>query len=402
MQRERPDTKHNTYTTEAAEAPVAASKAKPEVVAAATAASSSDLLSPFITVLVTPKITFSLPRKPQWRKPDDIPQAELQEAFLSLFPLRIDASSLAFKCATPSLDLQTIDRLVFRIASAAAGGDDERVLLSILSSLDKAYAAKYEKQLEEARADLLSSSMSFQVVADEVRGAQAQCNKRWEREVKSLKEQMSTNQKRLFLLEREKEGLQKAHQTAEESTEKMRREVRAVAEENATLKQRTADLEAQLAAMQEAVASHLAASGGGGGGGGVSSVPRAEAATQTARAGSGGGGSSSGSADGVEPAQLLAMQQQLSAMGEWLRTGATLLQNAQVPSNASGGSGGAGGASGGSSPHLAPAQAERLSAGSEGKGGHVEDEWGVGRVLRDGAIVGQPEASSMDEPSSVC
>ena len=167
----------------------------------------------------------------------DIPQSELQEAFLARFPVRIDASSLIFKCATPTLDLATQERIVFRISN---GGDDERVLLSILSSLDRAYSAKYEAQLEEARADLLSSSMSFQVVADEVRAAQSQTSKRWEKEVKSLKEQQSTNQKRLFLLEREKEGLQKACSLSEEGTDKLRRSMSGLVAENAFLREKTA------------------------------------------------------------------------------------------------------------------------------------------------------------------
>ena len=37
------------------------------------------------------------------------------------------------------------------------GGEDERVLLRILQSLDKAYTAKFEQQLEAARADLLAA-----------------------------------------------------------------------------------------------------------------------------------------------------------------------------------------------------------------------------------------------------
>jgi hypothetical protein len=109
--------------------------------------------------------------------------------------VRFEAADLSFKSVKPALSLDGCERLVYRISSTN-GGDDERVLLRILSSLDKAYSAKYEKQLEEARADLLSSSMSFQVIADEVRAGQAAAEKRWEREVKSLKEQMSTNQKR--------------------------------------------------------------------------------------------------------------------------------------------------------------------------------------------------------------
>ena len=37
---------------------------------------------------------------------------------------------------------------------SVSGGDDDRVLLKTLSSLDRAYSAKYEKQLEEAERTL--------------------------------------------------------------------------------------------------------------------------------------------------------------------------------------------------------------------------------------------------------
>ena len=94
--------------------------------------------------------------------PQDIPQSELQEAFLARFPVRFEAADLSFKCATPSLHLAGQERVVYRIGSVSGSVDEERVLLRILSSLDKAYSAKYERQLEEARAELLSSSMSFQ------------------------------------------------------------------------------------------------------------------------------------------------------------------------------------------------------------------------------------------------
>ena len=40
-------------------------------------ASTSEGLSPFLTVLVTPKLNFSLPRQPQWRTPEDIGQEEV-------------------------------------------------------------------------------------------------------------------------------------------------------------------------------------------------------------------------------------------------------------------------------------------------------------------------------------
>lgn len=199
----------------------------------------------FLDILVTPKLTFALAKKPQWRRAEDIPQEELREAFLARWPVRFDADKLAFTCATPSLELSNDGaqsrRLVFRITSVN-GGDDERVLLQILSSLDKAYAAKYEKlwhgKLEEAKADLLSSSMSFQVIADEVRLGQQAAEKKFRDEVRSLKEHLSTNQKRLFLLEREKEGLQRTCQTSEEASTKLRHVVDGLSAENAQLKTR--------------------------------------------------------------------------------------------------------------------------------------------------------------------
>ena len=299
------------------------------------ASSSAESLSPFLTVLVTAKINFSLPRKPEWKTPADIPQVDLQEAFLSRFPVRIDASKLAFKSATPNSTLQNQERVVFKLVPAQVGGDDERVLLHILSSLDKAYAKKYEAQLEEVKADMLSSAMSFQVVADEVRLGQEQCNKRWEREVASLKEQMSTNQKRLFLLEREKEALQKAVSSSDEGTDRLKRTVVELASENASLKERTADLEGQIASLREAVASHLGgggnigeSSGGSGGSSSASARPvQSEAATQTAAADGG------AVVHAEAMAKLRAMEQfssQLQAMGDWLRTGAALLDHAPM------------------------------------------------------------------------
>ena len=58
--------------------------------------------------------------------------------------------------------MRTKEMLVFKLG--AHSDDDERVMLALLE-LDKAYTAKFEAQLEHARADMLSSSMTFQVVA---------------------------------------------------------------------------------------------------------------------------------------------------------------------------------------------------------------------------------------------
>jgi len=268
----------------------------------------------FLNVLVTPKITFSMSRKPQWRTPSDIPQDDLRQAFLARFPVRFDPAKLLFRPANPSLELKGKHdlRLVYRIGSDES--DDERVLLTILRELDKAYSAKYESMLEEARSDLLSSSMTFQVVADEIRSGQQAAEKKWGGEVRQLKEQMSTNQKRLFLLEQEKEQLQKTVSSAEGETTQLRRSVASLAGENAALKQQQSLLEAQVAALRDLVSSRLEANAAGGGAE-RRVVPMVSTPTQTS--------SDSDEAARLEMAQW---QQQLSKMSEWLRTGARLLE----------------------------------------------------------------------------
>jgi hypothetical protein len=320
----------------------------------ASSEAATSAFAPFINCLVTPKLTFSLQRKPHWLVPTDIPQSELREAFLQRFPVRFGAEKLAFKCATPTIDLASQDRLVFRINSTNPGGDDERVLLQILSSLDRAYSAKFEAQLEAARADLLSSSMSFQVVADEVRATQQACAKKWEREVRSLKEQMSTNQKRLFLLEREKEGLQRTCAVGDEAAGRLRLSVSGLSQENEALRERTRELEEQVASLREFVASHM-------GNHGVSlpgatppvssTTPCSEVACQT-------GGAS------VESNAAMWQQQHrmtLQAMGEWLRTGAALLNGSALgDSPMSAGAAGEGGAA--QPPRLVDAEGEAEEA----------------------------------------
>ena len=77
--------------------------------------------------------------------------------------MRFDVAKFTFTCSTPAVDMRTKEMLVFKLG--AQSDDDERVMLALLSELDKAYTAKFEAQLEHARADMLSSSMTFQVVA---------------------------------------------------------------------------------------------------------------------------------------------------------------------------------------------------------------------------------------------
>ena len=299
-----------TYVNEPS-APAPAPAPPPSSSSSSSAASAG--ASQFLTVLVTPKLTFSLPRQPHWRVVEDIAQEELQKAFLARFPMRFDAERLVFRSATPALGLDGRERLVYRIG--AEGAEEERVLLTVLSELDSAYKASYEKQLEQARAELLSSSMSFQVIADEIREGQQAAAKKWEKEVRLLKEHQSTNQKRLFLLEQEKEQLQKVVSTADSRTGALEQSVAGLSEENSQLRTRAAALEAQLAALQEVVADgvgRLTVQPDGGG-------EKAASAAGTQTEGEGG-----------EEASRRAMQQwqqQMSGVRDWLKAGEALLRD---------------------------------------------------------------------------
>mmetsp|Transcript_23978 Transcript_23978/g.61201 ORF Transcript_23978/g.61201 Transcript_23978/m.61201 type:complete len:352 (-) Transcript_23978:267-1322(-) len=273
----------------------------------------------FLTVLVTPKLTFTFPRQTSWQTAEDISQSTLRDAFLSRFPLKIDADKLLFTCTTPSLSLEGRERLVYRISSTT-GGDDERVLLLILSSLDKAYGAFYEKKFEEVRADMLSSTMSFQVVADEVREAQQAAARHWDKEVKGLKEQLSMNQKRLFLLEREKEGLVKTVHSSDEVASRLRRSVESLSSENTALRERQSDLEAQVGALRDVVTAHLSGMGTPGGDPPGPAAPSSSVGTQTAQLGT--------ETHEAELAARLAVEKWQQAMGAWLRTGAELCSTA--------------------------------------------------------------------------
>lgn len=265
----------------------------------------------FISVIVTPKISFSLPRRADWDVAGDISQEALRAAFLTRFPIQFDTDRLTFSCATPTRKLnEAVDCLVYRIA--AEGAKEERVLLSILSELDKAYSAKYERQLEEARSDFLSSSMSFQVVADEVRHAQQTTAKRFEKEVGSLKGQLSTNQKRLFLLEQEKDQLQRSVASQESIVGQLRRDLTHASAENSEMKTKMGELEAQLDALRACLTASI---------GNARTLPneKNDAAVQT-----------SCEAEAVPLAEAEHWQKQFRLMSEWLQTGAQLFRDGPV------------------------------------------------------------------------
>eukprot|EP00419_Tripos_fusus_P032553 CAMPEP_0172762552 /NCGR_PEP_ID=MMETSP1074-20121228/173712_1 /TAXON_ID=2916 /ORGANISM="Ceratium fusus, Strain PA161109" /LENGTH=396 /DNA_ID=CAMNT_0013596971 /DNA_START=21 /DNA_END=1208 /DNA_ORIENTATION=- len=265
----------------------------------------------FINVIVTPKISFSLPRRADWNVVDDISQEELRAAFLTRFPIQFDTDKLSFTCATPTRKLdEGVGCLVYRIG--VEGAKEERVLLSILSEIDKAYSAKYERQLEEARSDLLSSSMNFQVVADEVRHAQQATAKRFEKDVGSLKGQLQTNQKRLFLLEQEKDHLQRSVACQESTVEQLRRDLTHASTENSEMKTKMGELQAQLDALRECL---------------TASISNAQAPHQVTSERSDAAVQTNCQAEAVGRAEAEHWQRQFRLMSEWLQTGAELLSD---------------------------------------------------------------------------
>ena len=165
--------------------------------------------------LVTPKLLFSVPRDASWRVAGDVPQGVLREGFSRRFPLTI-----------AGLDHLSFEAVGKRELGAAAGGGDppavfrltssdeaeERILLGILRALERAYESKHRLALDQARTDMLSSSMTFQVMADEIRARQDEARAKFERDTRGLKDSLTSTSKRLFLLEQEKDALTRAVQ----------------------------------------------------------------------------------------------------------------------------------------------------------------------------------------------
>ncbi|CAE8627751.1 unnamed protein product, partial [Polarella glacialis] len=57
----------------------------------------------FMTVIVTPKLSFQLSKRPEWRTVDDISQDDLRRGFLSRFPpaLWMSSEKFSFRPALP-------------------------------------------------------------------------------------------------------------------------------------------------------------------------------------------------------------------------------------------------------------------------------------------------------------
>merc|ERR1712187_133094 len=153
--------------------------------------------------------------------------------------------------------------------------------------------------------------MNFQVVADEVRLATQTASKKWEKEVRSLKDQLSTNQKRLFLLEQEKDQLQRTATSANTIAGQLRRDVAELTVENSELKTRMSELEVQFSAMRAVLAAHPVAAV-------PPAAPRNDVAVQAS----------------VREEDSGYTQErwnhQLKAVSDWLQTGAALFRDGHM------------------------------------------------------------------------
>jgi len=208
-----------------------------------------------ITCLVTPKLTFSVPRDARWRTAADVPQQALQRGFAHRFPLPpVNLDKLRFESVGSTKVLN--DTAVYRLTSCEEA--DERILASLLKGLEAAVDTKHRASLEKARTDLLASSATFQVMAGEVKERQDEARGALDREVLKLNASLATTSKRLFLLERENASLKTQTSATRTSQGETETRLSALEAENSTLKARNASLEEALAALLERCDAHAA------------------------------------------------------------------------------------------------------------------------------------------------
>jgi hypothetical protein len=165
----------------------------------------------YVTVVVTPKLTFQLLKRPEWQTVEDITQSELRRGFLSRFPpaLWLSSEKFSFRPALPPTHRLTEDTKTLFFKSVSDEVADEKVMLGILRELEKSYEAIIRRAVTETRSEALQEQFLLQEQAEEVRREQAKHIKELKKEIKSLREQMQSIQKRLFLVEQEKDNLQR-------------------------------------------------------------------------------------------------------------------------------------------------------------------------------------------------
>lgn len=267
----------------------------------------------FLTCMVTPKLTFSVPRQPQWKRVEDISQDELRSSFLHRFPttISLDFSRLSFLPAvSPSTELtEETQMLVFKVVSEDVAED--RVMLKILQDFERGYESKVEESVAEAKREMYTETLSFQSLVDEVRKDQDKHAESTKIQNCELREQLQSIQKRLFLVEQEKDQLQKEQVQLKEMQRKgevgQQEQISSLRAENQDLRNQVADMRLQIHDML-GVDDHceIAASG---------STAKVDAT----------GGATAALEERVEQ-----LTQQLGSLQAWLQQGSKLLEHTQV------------------------------------------------------------------------
>lgn len=205
---------------------------------------------PMLQCLVTPKLTFNLSRKSDWKTVDDISQDELRSAFMSRFPVPLRLEDFTFRPAVPeSTEISPeTEQLVYKITAKDVA--DDRVMLRLLQELEKAYGEKQMKTLDEAKADMMASQMTFQVVVDELRQIQKADSEAVQKELGKIRGQFQQSQKRLFLLEQEKQQMGTKLKSLEADNRKLRQLVSHIAEESEALQTRSQAIETTMRSLE--------------------------------------------------------------------------------------------------------------------------------------------------------
>eukprot|EP00933_Yihiella_yeosuensis_P039208 TRINITY_DN33157_c0_g2_i1.p1 TRINITY_DN33157_c0_g2~~TRINITY_DN33157_c0_g2_i1.p1 ORF type:complete len:385 (+),score=85.39 TRINITY_DN33157_c0_g2_i1:36-1190(+) len=213
----------------------------------------------FMTVIVTPKLSFQICKKSQWKFVEDIPQDELRRGFLSRFPpaLWMSSEKFSFRPALPpsSQITEETTSLVFKIVSDEVA--DERILLSILRELEKSYEAIIRRAVNETRSESLQEQLSLQAEADELRREQEKQVKELRKENKGMRDQLQSIQKRLFLVEQEKDQLRKEQQALQDRTARLERQN---AEQAKSFRSESDELRDQLETMRLSMEAFMDAS----------------------------------------------------------------------------------------------------------------------------------------------
>lgn len=208
----------------------------------------------FFTVVVTPKLTFQLLKRPEWETVQDITQSELRRGFLSRFPpaLWLSSEKFSFRPALPPTHRLTEETttLFFKIVSEEV--PDEKVMLGILRELERSYEAIIRRAVTETRSEALQEQFVLQEQADEVRREQSKQIKELRKEVKSYREQMQSIQKRLFLVEQEKDQLQREQHQSKEHMQRLEKVQLEQAKEARAEKENTCTQMEALRALVEA------------------------------------------------------------------------------------------------------------------------------------------------------